>query len=85
MNNSQTTFEWRVLETVVDNGMLRWIKYRCKASDGQNTVETEGNWRMRQAHLVDAETSEVGTPENPKRYSWDEATTSWVEIEGVAA
>ena len=24
--------------------------------------------------------TDVGTPENPKRYSWDEATTSWVEI-----
>jgi hypothetical protein len=29
--------------------------------------------------------TDVGTPENPKRYSWDEATTSWVEVEGVAA
>ncbi len=25
--------------------------------------------------------TDVGTAENPKRYSWDEATTSWVEIE----
>ena len=24
--------------------------------------------------------TDVGTEENPKRYSWDEATTSWVEI-----
>lgn len=23
--------------------------------------------------------ADVGTPENPKRYTWDEATTSWVE------
>jgi hypothetical protein len=23
--------------------------------------------------------TDVGTEENPKRYSWDEATTSWVE------
>jgi len=23
--------------------------------------------------------TDVGTTENPKRYSWDEATTSWVE------
>ncbi len=24
--------------------------------------------------------TDVGTPENPKRYSWDEATTSWIEV-----
>jgi len=25
--------------------------------------------------------TDVGTPENPKEYSWDEATTSWAEVE----
>lgn len=24
--------------------------------------------------------TDVGTPENPKRYTWDETQTSWVEI-----
>ena len=24
--------------------------------------------------------TDVGTEENPKRYTWDEATTSWVEV-----
>jgi hypothetical protein len=28
--------------------------------------------------------TDVGTPENPKRYSWDEATTSWVEVTDAA-
>jgi hypothetical protein len=27
----------------------------------------------------------VACPDDGKRYSWDEATTSWVEVEGVAA
>jgi hypothetical protein len=27
----------------------------------------------------------VAYPDDGKRYSWDEATTSWVEIEGIAA
>ena len=27
--------------------------------------------------------TDVGTAENPKRYNWDEATTSWVEAEQV--
>lgn len=53
-----TQFEWKILETVIDDGALKAVKYRCKASDGQNTVETEGNWRMRTAHMVDENTSE---------------------------
>ena len=27
----------------------------------------------------------VAYPDDGKRYSWDEATTSWVEVEGVSA
>ncbi len=27
--------------------------------------------------------TDVGTAENPKRYNWDEATTSWVELAQV--
>jgi len=29
--------------------------------------------------------TDVGTEENPKRYSWDEASTSWILIETVTA
>lgn len=28
--------------------------------------------------------SDAGTGEPPKRYSWDETTTSWVEVNGAA-
>ncbi len=28
--------------------------------------------------------TDVGTAKNPKRYSWDEATTSWVEVPDAA-
>ena len=28
--------------------------------------------------------TDVGTAKNPKRYSWDEATTSWVEVSDAA-
>jgi len=27
--------------------------------------------------------TDIGTPENPKKYSWDEATISWVEMEMI--
>jgi hypothetical protein len=29
--------------------------------------------------------TDIGTPEAPKRYTWDEATTAWVLVEEVAA
>jgi hypothetical protein len=53
-----TQFKWNILETVIDDGMLRSVKYRCKASDEQNTVETEGNWTMLTPHQIDQDTTE---------------------------
>jgi hypothetical protein len=53
-----TAFDWSILETLIDDGMLRAVKYRCKASDDQNTVETEGNWTMLTPHQIDQNTSE---------------------------
>jgi len=53
-----TTFEWKILETVIQDGVLMSVKYRCQAFDDQNKVETEGNWKMRQSHLIDSSTSE---------------------------
>ncbi len=51
-------FVWSILETVIEDGMLRAVKYRCKASDNQNTVETEGNWTMLTPYQIDQDTSE---------------------------
>jgi hypothetical protein len=53
-----TAFDWSILETVIEDGILRAVKYRCKASDDQNTVETEGNWTMLTPHQIDQDTSE---------------------------
>jgi hypothetical protein len=53
-----TLFQWKILETVIDDGILLSVKYRCKASDDQNTVETEGNWIMLTPHQVDQDTTE---------------------------
>jgi len=52
------TFEWKILETVIDDGALKSVKYWCQASDEQNSVATEGNWKMRTVHMVDNDTSE---------------------------
>ena len=51
-------YEWKILETVIIDRELKSIKYWCKATDSKNSVETEGNWKMRIAHLVDEDLSE---------------------------
>ena len=51
-------YEWKILETVIIDRELKSIKYWCKATDSKNSVETEGNWKMRTAHLVDDDLSE---------------------------
>jgi hypothetical protein len=51
-------YQWKILETVIIDRELKSIKYWCKATDSKNSVETEGNWKMRRAHLVDEDLSE---------------------------
>lgn len=51
-------FDWKILETVIDDGFLKSVKYWCKASDQKNSVETEGNWKMRTIHAVPEDISE---------------------------
>ena len=51
-------FKWSILETIIIDKELKAIKYCCKATDGKNSVETEGNWKMRTPHLVDDDISE---------------------------
>jgi hypothetical protein len=51
-------FDWSILETIIEDGMLLAVKYRCKASDEQNTVETEGNWTMLTPHQINQDTPE---------------------------
>jgi hypothetical protein len=53
-----TTFDWKIIETVIEDGFLKAVKYQCKATQDGCTVETEGNWKMRSAHSIDSDTSE---------------------------
>ncbi len=46
------------METVIKYGELKSVKYWCKATDNQNSVETEGNWKMVTPHLIDNDTTE---------------------------
>lgn len=53
-----TQFESKILETVIVNSELKKVKYWCKATDGKNSVETQGYWAMKTMHMMDEETSE---------------------------
>jgi hypothetical protein len=52
------TFTWKILETTIADGVLKSIKYWCKATDDKHSVETEGNWKMLTQHMVDENTTE---------------------------
>jgi hypothetical protein len=51
-------YKWKISETVIEDGVLKRLKYWCQAADGQNVVETEGNWTMRTLYQINDNTSE---------------------------
>jgi len=53
-----TNFDWKILETVIEGGILKRVKYWCQGADGHNVVETEGNWTMHIQHQVTDDTME---------------------------
>ena len=53
-----TKYEWKILETVINDNILKSVKYWCKATNDTHTVETEGNWKMLTTHIMDENTSE---------------------------
>ena len=53
-----TNFESKILETLIVDEVLKSVKYWVKATDDQNYVETEGNWKMLTPHMVDENTTE---------------------------
>jgi hypothetical protein len=36
-------YKWKILDITNDNGLVTHAKYHLSATDGENTVETEGN------------------------------------------
>jgi hypothetical protein len=53
-----TQFNWSILETVIVDGVLKSVKYRVKATDGNFLVETEGYWTMRTQHEITPDLAE---------------------------
>jgi hypothetical protein len=52
------TFEWKILETKIDENVLKSVRYYCKATDDQNSVETEGYWKFKVQHEIPEDVSE---------------------------
>jgi hypothetical protein len=53
------TFNWKISETVVQDGFLKSLKYYCKAIDGDLSVETEGYWSMKNTYTVTRDSYET--------------------------
>jgi hypothetical protein len=53
-----TNYQVKILETLIIDGVLKSVKYWCKASNDKHSVETEGNWKMLTPHMVDEDTTE---------------------------
>lgn len=54
-----TAFEWKIPETVIGDGVLKSVKYRVKAVDGEFLVETEGYWNMRKQYEITPDLTEA--------------------------
>jgi hypothetical protein len=53
-----TNYQLKILETLIIDGVLKSVKYWCKATNDKHSVETEGNWKMLNPHMVDEDTAE---------------------------
>ena len=53
-----TNYQLKILETLIIDGVLKSIKYWCKATNDKHSVETEGNWKMLTQHMVNEDTAE---------------------------
>jgi len=63
-------FTWKILELSAENEVINHAKYMVTATDGTNTVETEGNWYFK------AEPGNV-----PFSQVTEELVAQWVENE----
>lgn len=51
-------YEVKILETTIIDGILKSVKYWCKATNNFNSVETEGYWKMRTMYVIGEDISE---------------------------
>ena len=46
------TFNWKVTELRVDDGLVCQVKYHCEASEDNKKVATEGYWKFRKPYQI---------------------------------
>lgn len=52
-------FTWKALDIIEQDGVITQVKYGVKAIDGNNSVETEGYWNLKdKTHFLQKETTE---------------------------
>jgi hypothetical protein len=47
-----TEYKWKILSITNDKGLVTHAKYLLSATDGENTVETEGNYFFKGTNIV---------------------------------
>jgi hypothetical protein len=53
-------FTWKALDIIEQDGVITQIKYGVKAVDGDNSVETEGYWTLKdKTHFLQKLTTEI--------------------------
>lgn len=53
------SYQWKVLDIVSQNEQIAYVKYKVVASNGNNLVETEGNWEFKdKTHFLQDQTTE---------------------------
>lgn len=53
------SFAWKIDRITTDGPLLVEAHYKVTATDGNNTVETEGNWRFRDTKSMTDTTEEM--------------------------
>jgi hypothetical protein len=52
-------FTWKALDIIEQDNVITQVKYGVKATDGENSVETEGYWTFKdKTHFLQKETTE---------------------------
>ena len=46
------TFNWKITELRVDDGLVCQVKYHCEASEDNKKVATEGYWKFRKPYQI---------------------------------
>jgi len=52
------TFNWKITELRVDDGLVCQVKYHCEISEDNKKIATEGYWKFRKPYQIEDNLSE---------------------------